>query len=427
MRLFRQVTMNDERLEKFPFKRELAMQAYVLEHPQILKLDGKYDDVEIYEEEIPIKGGGKSKDGRIDMVASYSGEHIAIIEFKNTKLVEDSLKQLEGYLKQKEELEKLAPRVILDSQNKKTKWIGILVGTSIEPELEHKISSGHLYKDIPIAAIIIERFRSATGNVYITTDTYFKSNLSGRSNKQYEFNGELYGIGRLVLKVVKAQAKKYENITYNQLLKSFSSERSGGVVFERLEIAKEKNKGKETLQHYIKDADIIELRDGPIAVTDKWGKHNIDKFIARATELGFKIEDVTDKRQTGNTRPAKDINKPSRDYTKYEFNGILHHKNRLVLAVIKQYVKENQKTTYAKLRMVFSKNLSNNGVFDTLEVAHDINNRNGHPRHFIKDEDVVKLSDGETIAVSTEWSITNNRGFLIKARKLGYEITEIKD
>ena len=116
MRLFRQVTMNDERLEKFPFKRELAMQAYILEHPQILKLDGKYDDVEIYEEEIPIKDGGKSKDGRIDMVATYSGEHIAIIEFKKDILEQKHLTQLKGYLDQKERLEKLDPPILSKDQ-----------------------------------------------------------------------------------------------------------------------------------------------------------------------------------------------------------------------------------------------------------------------------------------------------------------------
>ena len=173
------------------------MQAYILEHPEILKLDDM-DDIEIHEEETHIKGGGRKgkNNGRVDMVASYSGEYIAIIEFKKNQLVQDSLDQLENYLKQTDELEKLAERVISKEYAEKPKWIGILVGTSIDAGLERKISNGHVCNGtIPIAAITIERFRSATGNVYITTDTYlFKNNLYSKDYTKYEFNGDAHFI-----------------------------------------------------------------------------------------------------------------------------------------------------------------------------------------------------------------------------------------
>lgn len=290
MHIFRQITINDEALTRFPFRRELSMQAYVLERPKILKLDGKYDGVEIYEEEITIKGD-RTKAGRIDMIATYSGEHIAIIEFKNVELVQKHLDQLEGYLKNKEKLQTLDPPILSEDRIKKPKWIGILIGTSINPDFAHKIANGYSYKNIPIAAITIERFRSETGNAYITTDTYFKSKSNSRRDfTQYEFNGELYGKGRLVLAVVQAHVKRHPKITYNKLLKSFPKDKVGDIVFEKLKIVEEKNKGKTTKRHFIEANELIKLDDGTtIAVSTEWGKDNIKGFIKRAKELTHKI------------------------------------------------------------------------------------------------------------------------------------------
>ena len=106
MRLLRQMSINDEMLAPFPFKRELSMQAYLLENPEILNIDDVYGDVQIYAEETPVMDGGINPDsnGRIDIVASYAGEHIAIIELKNAPLTVEHLEQLEAYLKVKEEL-----------------------------------------------------------------------------------------------------------------------------------------------------------------------------------------------------------------------------------------------------------------------------------------------------------------------------------
>ncbi len=292
MRLFRQLTVNDERLERFPYRRELSMQAYILEHPELLKLDDMYDDVQTYEDEIPIKDGGRNKDGRIDMVATYSGEHIAIIEFKNTELLAKHLDQLKGYLDQKEQLKDLEPPILSKDQTENPKWIGILVGTSIAPDLAQEISNGHSHKNIPIAAITIDRFRSATGNVYVTTDTYFKSNVSGRDNTKYEFNDETYGKGRLVLAIVQAHVARHPKITYNKLLNAFPKQlqKSKGV-FATLEKANETYAREGRKRHFIDADEVIELGDGQaVAVSSQWGSGNIDGFIKRAKELGYRID-----------------------------------------------------------------------------------------------------------------------------------------
>ncbi len=299
MRLFRQVTMNDELLKKFPFKRELAMQAYVLEHPEILKLDDNYDDIEIYDDEVPIKGGGKNKNGRIDMVATYLGEYIAIIEFKKEKLEKKDLKQLNRYLAQRKELEQLEIPILSKDQTTNPKWIGILVGTSIDAELENSISNGKLGiydvpKDVPIAAITIERFRSAeTGNVYITTDTYFKSKSSQDTTK-YLFNGRNLGKGQLVLAVIKEHVDRNPEIIREQLQKDFPKNlaKTNGV-FKPLEEAETIHTETRIKRHFINKGQVIKLGDGEmIAVSSQWGINNIDGFIKRAKELGYEITEA---------------------------------------------------------------------------------------------------------------------------------------
>ena len=39
MRLYRHFTANEEKIEEFPFKRELSMEAYLIENESVLALD----------------------------------------------------------------------------------------------------------------------------------------------------------------------------------------------------------------------------------------------------------------------------------------------------------------------------------------------------------------------------------------------------
>ena len=104
MRLLRHFTANEEQLKKFPFKRELSMESYLVENEGVLALDNdSYSDVTIVQEELTLKQGRLSKDtdGRIDILATYSNEYIGVIELKLGELNEIHLIQLEDYLIQK--------------------------------------------------------------------------------------------------------------------------------------------------------------------------------------------------------------------------------------------------------------------------------------------------------------------------------------
>jgi hypothetical protein len=178
VRLLRHFTANEEQLASFPFKRELSMESYLVENEGILALDDdSYSDVSIIQEELTLKQGRLSKDtdGRIDILATYSSEYIGVIELKLGELNEIHLNQLEDYLEVKHQIIEQYPDILDKNVSPVPKWVGVLVGTSIHPELAIKINNGYATKcGVPIAALAVQRFKGSNGSVYVTTDVFFK-------------------------------------------------------------------------------------------------------------------------------------------------------------------------------------------------------------------------------------------------------------
>ena len=205
MKILRHFTANDMKAKPLEFAMELAMEAYLIENEQVLALDDDknetFGSVEVIDAELPLKGEGS--DGRLDILATYSREYIAIVELKLDKLNLQHLEQLKGYLKVKEKvLEKHPVHEILDE--KEPKWIGVLVGTAIDPNLESEILN--IKQDIPIAALTIQRFRGKDGSIYVTTDTYFNNSYKDRT--KYKFNGVVLAKNRLVLAIIKQHVER---------------------------------------------------------------------------------------------------------------------------------------------------------------------------------------------------------------------------
>lgn len=113
----------------------------------------------------------------------------------------------------------------------------------------------------------------------------------------------------------------------------------------------------------------------------------------------------------------------TRDLTKYLFEGVRLHKRRLVLAIVKAYVRDHPNTSMEQLETVFPRKLQGSyGVFATLEHGREIQERTGNKRHLIEEGETVQLADGANIAVSGMWGADNLKRFLVCARELGYEI-----
>ncbi len=295
MKLYTHFTANNIKLQEMPFIRELSMEAYLIENEEVLSLDeDNLSDVEIIDFELSIKYGRKSKDsdGRIDLLGIYNQETLGIIELKLGELNQSHLNQLEDYFKSKSEILEAHPEY---RDNKDLKWIGILVGSNIDGNLERKISEGYLIEDsIPVAALTIKRFRGNDNNIYVVTNTYFK-NISRKFDRTlYLFNGKKYGKGRLVLAVLKHHLNVNDNYSYQKLQKDFPKELQGSQgVFDQLEKAMEIKDRTGHRRHFLAIEDLLEVDNIKIAVSTEWGIKNIQNFLKRCDELNYSIETVT--------------------------------------------------------------------------------------------------------------------------------------
>ncbi len=299
MRIYRHVTANGLYLKRFPFQRELSMEAYLIENENVLELDDKiFKDVEIVEAELAVAEGRPSRDsdGRIDILATYAAEYIAVVELKLGELTDIHLKQLEDYLaKRNHVLEKysetLGPQIVVNP-----KWIGVLAGSSISPDLAQKLRQGYFAEgDIPVAALIIQRFRGEDGTVLVTTDTCFGRPSNVKDSTLYDFEGETLNKGRLALALIKRHVETHPAITYAELENDFPKSCQGPAgVFTDASHATNIYISTKKKRHFVNTEDLIELKECKIAVSNQWGKDNILTLIKRARTLGYKVSEAAD-------------------------------------------------------------------------------------------------------------------------------------
>lgn len=120
--------------------------------------------------------------------------------------------------------------------------------------------------------------------------------------------------------------------------------------------------------------------------------------------------------------PSNDTQSSGRDKTKYMFEGKVYAKNRLVLAIIKKYI-DNNNPTYEELCKVFDKSLQGSlGVVELYNNAIKVSD--AKKRYFLKEEDIIIIQDVK-IVVCTQWGIFNIVKFIKQAQTLGFNIETI--
>jgi hypothetical protein len=292
MEIFKQITANGITLKEYPFIKELAMEAYLLENGDILKLDKtNFDSVSVLDEEIALKKGRKNGDGRIDLLVKYSDEYLGIVELKLNEISEESLKQLESYLDQRSQILELDTNYW--ESNSEPKWIGVLVGSEISSNLRDKLLNGYTTKDnIPIAGMTIRRFRSPGNEIFVVTDTFFKFNYGSKDFSKFKFNGKSYNKGRLVNAVIKKVVEDNPKITFSELKQKFPDRVQGSMgVFDLKEKAEEIFERTNRIRYYIKPDEVIQLADNVlISTSTQWHPDNIKAFIEQEKKRGYKVE-----------------------------------------------------------------------------------------------------------------------------------------
>lgn len=112
-----------------------------------------------------------------------------------------------------------------------------------------------------------------------------------------------------------------------------------------------------------------------------------------------------------------------RDKTRYMFNGNVYLKNKLVLAVVKDYVSKNQTITCNELKTVFDKSLQGSiGVVEYENIA--MLRKDYQVRFFAKEDEILQLLDGNML-VCSQWGILNISNFIKRAEQLGYKMEQI--
>ena len=291
MELYRQITANNIELNEYPFWKELAMEAYLLENEEILKLDKQnFSEVTVLDAEIALKKGRKNGDGRIDILAKYSGEYIGIVEIKLKEINEDSLVQLQEYLNQREQIILQNPEYW--TEETPPKWIGILVGTNISNSLREKLSQGYEYDGIPIAGMTLKRFKGFNNEIYVISDTFFKFKYLSKDYSRFIFNQKEYNKGRLVNAVIKNYVENNPNITFAELKAKFPNkiQNSNFGVFDTIENAINVFQRTGHKRFYIKPEEEIKLIDEVIATCTEWNPWNIKDFLNQANQNGLQIE-----------------------------------------------------------------------------------------------------------------------------------------
>lgn len=122
----------------------------------------------------------------------------------------------------------------------------------------------------------------------------------------------------------------------------------------------------------------------------------------------------------------KTINsKKTKDYTKYIFKGQKYGKGRLVLAVLTDYVRNNQSITLPELKRIFPDEIQYdsfmNQKYGIIQTESLVREKNWNKHFFNRNEEKIILSD-TSILVSKEWGINNITQFLRAADKAGIKI-----
>lgn len=142
-----------------------------------------------------------------------------------------------------------------------------------------------------------------------------------------------------------------------------------------------------------------------------------------------RTEQPMTKATTGDDSHAREEHtkmKTERDLTKYQFDGQVLGKGRLVWAVVRRYVTDHPGASFEELRQAFPDELQASSALQFSPVRVVVARLSDIPepeakRFFLADGEKLVLRDS-AVAVSREWNLDNIQVFLARAKDLGYEI-----
>ena len=118
-----------------------------------------------------------------------------------------------------------------------------------------------------------------------------------RDTTQYQFDGEIRGKGRTVLAVVMRHVRAHPQITFGELRTAFPDllQASSPTQFSavRAVVARLESLGEaDQKRFFTKPEEVLKLTDGVVVVSREWNLFNIRTILARAGELGYRVDTV---------------------------------------------------------------------------------------------------------------------------------------
>ena len=115
---------------------------------------------------------------------------------------------------------------------------------------------------------------------------------SSKDYTRYHFRDNAYNKRKLVLSVIKCWTKENNPKSISELLVAFPQEIRSGGIFTPVNEAEEIYGRQGIYRHFLGEDELIEFPDGTkYAISNQWGRGNIEKFIDQANKIGFEIEE----------------------------------------------------------------------------------------------------------------------------------------
>ena len=111
---------------------------------------------------------------------------------------------------------------------------------------------------------------------------------------QYEYNGKVYGKGRLVLSVIEFQIAKPDE-TFQKLKSNLESiPVTSQIVMDVDEYQRKYAVSDDIQRRYFTNDPLVDHEGVSFYVSNQWGLGNIDGFVIKARELGHIIRIIAD-------------------------------------------------------------------------------------------------------------------------------------
>jgi len=117
---------------------------------------------------------------------------------------------------------------------------------------------------------------------------------SSKDYTRYLFQGNSFNKRKLVLSVIQQWFSENKPSQLTELLQAFPQEIRSGGLFVPVDDAKDIYGRQGIYRHFLGDGEILEFSDSTqYAVSNQWGKGNIEKFINQAKKIGYEIEETS--------------------------------------------------------------------------------------------------------------------------------------